>query len=60
MFTHKGLNFTSSIYGVDLDKISQMSLDNFDDSFNFALNINNDSFDWFDNPYVYPNVYRLD
>jgi hypothetical protein len=37
-----------------------MTLDEFDDTFNFAFNIQNGDFDWFDNPYISPNVYFLD
>ena len=31
----------------------------YDDSFNLALGIMADDFDWFDNPYVSANVYEL-
>ena len=44
----------------DINKISSMTFDQFDDSFNIALDIRNEDFDWFDNPYIFPNVYYLD
>lgn len=35
-------------------------MSNFDDTFNIIVGVQNYTFDWFDNPYISPNVYDLD
>lgn len=60
MYTHDNMYFTSSSHFNDLDEIAKMTFDQFDDSFSIMLDIRNKTFDWLDNPYIYPNVYYLD
>ena len=35
-------------------------MDDFDNSFNMLLDIRNKEFDWFDNPYISPQIYEFD
>jgi len=58
--TYDRTKFTSSDKINDLDEIAKITFDNFDNSFNLMLDIRNKTFNWFDNPYIYPNVYHLD
>ena len=60
IITHDETHFTSSIFMNDLDEIAKKTFDEFDDSFNFMIDIRNETFDWFNNPYIYPNVYHID
>ena len=52
--------FTFSTYIPDMEEIAKKDFGEYDDTFNMLLNIRNDTFDWFDNPYISPNVYQLD
>jgi len=52
--------YTHTTYIVDMDQISKKSLNDFDDTFNMVFDIRNKNFNWFDNPYISPNVYEVD
>ena len=60
MISYKKIFFETSHYTPDLEQISQVTFDHFDDSFLMLLDIRNPGFDWFDNPYIQPNLYLLD
>ena len=52
------MNFSVSDYKVNMQKLSSQSMLDFDNSFNVYLGIDN-NIDWFDNPYILPNVYEI-
>ena len=41
-----------------MQRITDVNMGDFDDSFNLAFGVMGDPFDWFDNPYVSANVYE--
>ena len=49
-----------STYIPDFDEIKYDSLADFDNTFNFVINTRAKDFDWFNNPYITPNIYELD
>ena len=60
IFNYTQTEFTLSTYMPDMDDVGMQSLQDFDKTFNMLINIRNQDFDWFDNPYITPNIYHID
>ena len=51
--------FIFSTYIAHGDLNSMKSLAEFDDTFNMFIDIRKKDFNWFDNPYIRPNIYEI-
>jgi len=49
--------FTSTSYNYNSTEMANISMQEFTGSFSFIIGTKNETLDWFDNPYVSPNVY---
>ena len=52
--------FYKTNYSTDLTKVSHNTMMHYDDSFNIFFGTANKDLNWFDNPYISPNVYDID
>ncbi len=55
-----GIEFSQSDQINDLEFMKNVTMADFDQSFNTFIGITDTEFKWFDNPYISANVYEFD
>ena len=59
MYQMSEIAFQVSDYTIDLNKLGKQTMLDYDNSFNIFMGTGNSDLDWFDNPYIEPNVYEV-
>ena len=54
----RGVEYSISDQIVDREDIKNLTMKDFDDTFNLIIGIKNKDMNWFDNPYISANVYQ--
>ena len=55
---NRAIEFVQSQYEYDSAIFASTPMSDFDDSFNIIIGTKNEELDWFDNPYISPQVYQ--